>query len=142
MKINVLIADDEKEFIETLAQRLEVREISVTTVYSGESAIEAVEKNDFDVIILDVLMTGITGIDTLKQIKNIKPLTPVIMLTGAATVENAIQGMKLGAFDFLMKPANIELLIEKITRAHALKQAHENRIRQAEIETIIKTRGW
>lgn len=142
MKINVLIADDEKEFIETLAQRLEVREISVTTVYSGESAIEAAEKNDFDVIVLDVLMPGITGIDTLKQIKNIKPLTPVIMLTGAATVENAIQGMKLGAFDFLMKPANIELLIEKITRAHALKQAHENRIRQAEIETIIKTRGW
>ena len=142
MKINVLIADDEKEFIETLAQRLEVRDLSVTAVSSGESAIAMAEKVDFDVIILDVLMPEITGIDALKQIKNIKPLIPIIMLTGAATVENAIQGMKLGAFDFLMKPANIELLIEKINQAYKLKQAHEERIRQAEIENILKTRGW
>ena len=142
MKIKVLIADDEKEFVETLAQRLELRKLSVTSVYSGESAIEMAEKINFDVIVLDVLMPEITGIDALKQIKKIKPLTPVIMLTGEATVENAIQGMKLGAFDFLMKPADTELLLEKITQAYTLKQEHEERIRQAEIENIIKTRGW
>jgi len=142
MKIKVLIADDEKDFVKTLAQRLELRNLSVTPVYSGESAIEMAEKIDFDVIVLDVLMPETTGIDALKQIKKIKPLTPVIMLTGEATVENAILGMKLGAFDFLMKPADTETLLEKITQAYTLKQEHEERIRQAEIENIIKTRGW
>ena len=142
MKIKVLLADDEEEFIEALAQRLELRDLSVTTVFSGESAIAMAEKIDFDVIILDILMPEITGIDALKEIKKIKPLTPVLLLTGEATVENAIQGMKLGAFDFLMKPTDTELLIEKITQANALKQKHDERIRQAEIENILKTRGW
>jgi len=142
MKIKVLLADDEEEFIETLAQRLELRDISVTTVFSGESAIAMAEKIDFDVIILDILMPEITGIDALKEIKKFKPLTPVILLTGEATVENAIQGMKMGAFDFLMKPADTDLLVKKITQANALKQEHDERIRQAEIENILKTRGW
>lgn len=142
MKIKILIADDEKEFNETLSQRLEVRDISVTSVYSGKSAIAMAEKIDFDVIILDVLMPEITGLDALKHIKNTKPITPIIMLTGAATVENAIQGMKLGAFDFLMKPADIELLMEKIHTAYQFKQAHEERIRKAEIENILQTHGW
>ncbi len=142
MKIKVLIADDEKEFTDTLAQRLELRDLSVTAVYSGESAVEMAEKINFDVAVLDVLMPEITGIDALKKIKKIKPLLPVIMLTGEATVENAIQGMKLGAFDFLMKPADTELLVEKITKAWEIKHAHEERIRQAEIDKIIKTKGW
>ncbi len=142
MKIKVLLADDEEEFIETLAQRLELRDLSVTTVYSGESAIAMAEKVDFDVIILDILMPEITGIDALKEIKKIKPLTPVLLLTGEATVENAIQGMKLGAFDFLMKPTDTELLIEKISQANTLKHEHDERIRQAEIDNILKTRGW
>ncbi|MBU2454970.1 MAG: response regulator, partial [Proteobacteria bacterium] len=132
MKAKVLLVDDEKEFVETLAQRLELRDLSVTTVYSGESAIAISEKIDFDAIILDVLMPEMTGIEVLKEIKKIKPLTPIIMLTGEATVENAIQGMKLGAFDFLMKPTDTDLLVEKINQAYALKQSHEERIRQAE----------
>ena len=142
MKIKVLLVDDEKDFVDTLAQRLELRDISVTTVYSGENAIEMAEKIDFGVIVLDVLMPEVSGIDALKKITKMKPNTPVIMLTGEATVENAIQGMKLGAFDFLMKPADTELLVEKITQAYSLKHEHEERIRQAEIENIIKTRGW
>jgi len=142
MKIKVLLVDDEEEFIETLAQRLELRDLSITTVFSGESAIAMAEKIDFDVIILDILMPEITGIDALKEIKKFKPLTPVILLTGEATVENAIQGMKMGAFDFLMKPADTDLLVKKINQANALKQEHDERIRQAEIENILKTRGW
>jgi len=142
MKIKVLIVDDEKDFVETLAERLKLRDFSVATVFSGAGAIEIVEKIDFDVIILDVLMPEITGIETLRKIKTIKPLIPVIMLTGEATVDNAIEGMKLGAFDFLMKPADAELLAEKIAQAYAVKQEHGERIREAEINNIIKTRGW
>ncbi|MCP3898905.1 MAG: response regulator [Desulfobacteraceae bacterium] len=140
--MKVLLVDDEKDFVDTLAQRLELRDISVTAVYSGKNAIEMAEKIDFGVIVLDVLMPEVSGIDALKKISKMKPNTPIIMLTGEATVENAIQGMKLGAFDFLMKPADTELLVEKITQAYALKHEHEERIRQAEIENIIKTRGW
>ena len=142
MKIKVLIVDDEKDFVETLAERLKLRDFSVATAFSGAGAIEIVEKIDFDVIILDVLMPEITGIETLRKIKTIKPLIPVIMLTGEATVDNAIEGMKLGAFDFLMKPADAELLAEKIAQAYAVKQEHGARIREAEINNIIKTRGW
>ncbi|WP_300459013.1 response regulator [Desulfobacula sp.] len=142
MKTKILLADDEKEFIEMLAQRLELRDLAVTTVYSGKDAIELAEKIDFDVIILDVLMPEITGIDALQQIKKSKPFTPIIMLTGEASIENAIQGMKLGALDFLIKPADTELLIKKISQARKLKHEHEERIRQAEIENILRTRGW
>jgi len=142
MKIKVLIADDEKDFIETLAERLELRDFSVTTGFSGKEAIEIVEKIDFAVIILDVLMREITGMGALSKIKTIRPLTPIIMLTGEATVNNAIEGMKQGAFDFLMKPADTELLVEKINQAYTIKQEQEERIRQAEIEHILKTRGW
>ncbi len=142
MKIKVLIADDEKEFVDTLLARLEIRNFSVTAVYSGKAAIEMIEKLKFDVIILDVLMPEMDGIETLKLIKEKSPLTPVIMLTGEATVDNAIKGMKLGAFDFLIKPTDTERLAEKINQANAYKSEHEERIRQAEIENILRTKGW
>ena len=142
MKIKVLITDDEKEFVDTLSARLEIRNFSVTAVYSGKAAIEMIGKVNFDVIILDVLMPEMDGIETLKLIKEKSPLIPVIMLTGEATVDNAIQGMKLGAFDFLIKPTDTERLAEKINQANANKNEHEERIRQAEIENILRTKGW
>ena len=142
MKINVLIADDEKEFTDTLTKRLEMRDFKVTPVYSGEAAIEMSGNINFDVIVLDVQMPGITGIEVLKQIKGKNPLIPVIMLTGEATVDNAIKGMKLGAFDFLIKPTDTELLTKKLHQAYNLKNEQDERIRQAEIENILRTRGW
>lgn len=142
MKIKVLIIDDEVDFAETLAERLQLRNFSVTPVFSGETALAIINEIDFDVIVLDVMMPGITGIDLLKKIKKVAPLTQIIMLTGQATVNNAIQGMKLGAFDFLLKPADTDLLEEKIKEAHSIKVRHEERIRKAEIDSIIKERGW
>ena len=100
------------------------------------------KKKLFDVVILDVLMPGLSGIDTLRGIKKVRPLTEVIMLTGHATVETAIEGMKLGAFDYLMKPTEIEDLVGKITQAYQRKAEQEGRIRQATIDKIAKTRGF
>lgn len=142
MKIRVLLVDDEKEFIESLSQRLELREFDVKTSTSGDEALSLLQKEEFDVIILDVLMPNKDGITTLKEIKALNPLIHVIMLTGNATVENAIEGMKLGAYDYLMKPTETEDLVEKITGAYHLKREHAERIRQAEIQNIIKRRGW
>lgn len=142
MSIKVLLADDEKDFVETLAQRLEVRDFNVKTAESGDEAIGLIREHDFDVIVLDVLMPGKDGIETLREIKNLKSLLHVIMLTGNATVETAIEGMKLGAYDFLMKPTETEDLVEKITKAYKLKSEHDERIRNAEINNIVKRRGW
>ena len=142
MKISVLLVDDEKDFVETLAQRLEVRGFDVKTCLSGDEALNLIQEHEFDVIVLDVLMPGKDGIDTLRDIKIMKPLMHVIMLTGHAMVETAIEGMKLGAYDFIIKPSETTDLLDKITKAHKLKTEHEERIRKAEINGIIKRQGW
>lgn len=142
MKIKILLVDDEKEFTDTLAQRLAIRELNVDVAYSGESALELMEENTYDVVVLDVHMPGLSGNETLQRIKENTPLVQVVMLTGNVTVEKAITGMKLGAYDFLMKPAKTEDLIEKIKEAYELKKGHEERIHNAEINNIISRRGW
>jgi len=142
MKTRVLLVDDEKDFVETLAERLEMRGFDVKTSFSGDEALDLIQKHKFDVIVLDVLMPGKDGMETLKEIKKIKPLLQVIMLTGHATVETAIAGMKLGAFDYLIKPTQTMDLVHKIARAVILKTEHEERICKAEMEHIIKKRGW
>ena len=142
MKIRVLLVDDEKDFVESLAQRLQIREFDVKTSLSGDDALELIRKREFDVVVLDVLMPGKGGIETLREIKDLQPLLQVIMLTGNTTVATAIEGMKLGAYDYLMKPTETEELVDKITKAHALKTEHEERISKAEINNTIKRRYW
>jgi two-component system, OmpR family, response regulator CpxR len=142
MKIKVLLVDDEQQFVETLAQRLEARGFVVDTALDGDRCLTILKDKDMDLIVLDVLMPGKSGIDTLKEIKKLRPLTEVIMLTGHATVETAIDGMKLGAFDYLMKPTEINDLVAKITKAHARKAEHEDRIMQAKIKGIAQKSGW
>ena len=142
MNINVLLVDDEKDFVESLSERLQIRDYKVTTAFSGDEAIKLVENNDFDVIILDVQMPGKSGVETLKEIKNIEQLAQVIMLTGHATVKTAIEGMKNGAFDYLMKPTETDELIDMINKAFKLVTEQRDKISQAEINNILKKRGW
>lgn len=142
MSTRILIADDEKEFLEILAERLRTREFEVLEALDGEQAVAKVAENEVDVAILDVLMPNKDGLEALREIKAMKPLVEVLMLTGHATVETAIEGMKLGAYDYLMKPAELDDLVAKINRAAKRKSEHEDRIQQAEISRIVKTRGW
>lgn len=142
MSAKVLLVDDEKDFVEVLAERLETRGFEVRQAFNGDEAINLLNQQDADVVVLDVLMPGKDGLQTLSEIKRLKPLTEVIMLTGHATVETAIQGMKLGAYDYLMKPTETEDLVAKINKAYKLKSEHEERIRQAEVDRIVRTRGF
>jgi two-component system, OmpR family, response regulator CpxR len=142
MKISILLVDDEREFVDVLAQRLEVRGFEVSTSYSGDEAVAKVRERSPDVVVLDVVMPGTNGIDTLHEIKRLDPLVEVIMLSGQSTVQAAIDGMKLGAFDYLLKPTETEELVEKITRARGRKTGQEERIRQAEIANIVGRKGW
>jgi DNA-binding NtrC family response regulator len=142
MNTVVLLVDDETPFVETMTKRLTKRNLSVQTAFSGYEALDKLEKeNGVDVVILDVKMPGMDGIETLREIKKMRPLTEVIMLTGHATVETAIEGMKLGAFDYLMKPCNIEQLMAKVQEAKAKKAKHEDKITEARIKEIALRRG-
>jgi DNA-binding NtrC family response regulator len=136
MKKRILLVDDEKDFVETLAERLRNRDFHVTTAFSGKEALDTLEEYNFDVAIVDVKMPGLDGIETLKEIKKIKPLTEVLMLTGHGTVETAIEGMKHGAYDFLMKPCEMNTLLEKIGSACERKAEQEERIRRAMAERL------
>jgi DNA-binding NtrC family response regulator len=140
MKPRILIVDDEKEFADSLAERLTIRDYEVKTVFSGEDALEKVKGYDFDVVILDVVMPGIDGVETLREIKRIKPLTEVIMLTGHGTVETAVVGMSLGALDYVMKPCKTDELIAKIQRGYERKAEHEERIQEARVKHILVSR--
>lgn len=141
-KARVLLVDDEEMFVEMLAERLEARGLEVGKAFDGDQALERLKAKDFDVVILDVLMPGKDGIQVLREIKQLKPLTEVIMLTGHATVQTAIDGMKLGAYDYLLKPTETKDLLEKIQGAYKRKFEQEERIRQAEIQRITQSKGW
>ena len=138
---NVLLVDDEESFVETFSERLEMRNLEISKAFSGEAALEVLEKNHaIEVVILDVKMPGKDGIETLTEIKKKWPLVEVIMLSGHADVESAIDGMKQGAFDYLMKPCDIDQIIAKVTDAAAKKRDHEEKIIQARIKEITSRR--
>lgn len=142
MKIRILLVDDEQDFVESLAERLLLRDFDVVTTLNGIDAIKIVKDREFDVIFLDVKMPGMDGIEVLKQIKKLKPLPQVIMLTGNATVETAIEGMKVGAYDYIMKPVVTEDLIKLINKAYKIVEEQKEKIRKAEVDNILKKRGW
>ena len=139
MKTRILVVDDEQDFAEALSERLTIRDYDVTTAFTGQDAIAEITQFNFDIVVLDVKMPGTSGIDVLKEIKNRKPLTEVIMLTGNATVETAIEGMRLGAFDYLMKPCETDELMNKINRAYEKKAEHEEKIREARVKEIVSS---
>jgi DNA-binding NtrC family response regulator len=142
MKPIVLLVDDEVPFVETMTKRLSKRDLSIITAFSGEEALEMLSKNrNTDIVILDVKMPGMDGIETLKKIRNQFPLMEVIMLTGHATVESAIKGMKLGAFDYLMKPCEIEQLMAKVQEAAKKKRDHEEKIKEARVREALSAHG-
>ena len=115
--MKVLLVDDEKEFVTTLAERLELRGFQAQVATDGEAALEMIEADPPQIVILDVMMPGIGGLEVLKQIKNQGLLLPVILLTGRGSTKEGITGMQLGAEDYLMKPVDIEELIKKMYKA-------------------------
>ncbi len=133
-EIRVLLVDDELDFLETLAKRLEKRNVDVSCVTSGEEAIAHLKGQAVDVVVLDVKMPGMGGLEVLREIKKAYPLTEVIMLTGHASIEVAIEGMELGAFDYLMKPMEIDELLYKVQDAHKKKALQEEKIRHMTVK--------
>ena len=117
MDINILLVDDETDFVETMTKRFRIRKLPVTSACSGAEALKLIDEQDFDVVILDVRMPGMDGLEVLRQIRAKRPLTEVIMLTGHASLDAGMQGMSLGAYDYVLKPADFDELLDKVRRA-------------------------
>ncbi|TVQ98866.1 MAG: response regulator [Desulfovibrionales bacterium] len=130
--MRLLLVDDEERFRTTLAKRMQEKGIDVNTLDSGISALQYIQDYPVDVIVLDIKMPDMDGIETLNEIKKIKSGIEVILLTGHAAVDSAIEGMRLGAYDYLMKPCELEDLLEKILGAYKIKHARDVRLQQAE----------
>ena len=142
LKAKVLLVDDEEVFLTTLAERLEMRGMKVTTVTRGEDAVVTVDNQSFDLVVLDLSMPGIDGLETLKRIKAKQPDAEIIMLTGEGSIRAGIEAMKLGAEDFLQKPVNITKLVNKISEAKD-KRMHILQSKSVkEIEKILSTKAW
>jgi DNA-binding NtrC family response regulator len=139
----LLLVDDEAAFLDAMARRLKKRDFEIFTATSGMDAMELLSKEGehVEVVILDVKMPGMDGIETLAEIKRKFPLVEVVMLTGHATVPSAIDGMKQGAFDYLMKPCDMDVLVTKVGEAAAKKRRHEEKIIEARMQEIITRRA-
>lgn len=126
-QFSVLIVDDEADYVETLVKRLKDRGLDVEGVTNGKDALLAVERRDFDIVLLDVKMPGMDGIETLRHLKKRKPSTEVIMLTGHGSVESGIQGLQLGAYNYVMKPVPLDELLKQMQQAYERKLIEQDR---------------
>ena len=135
----ILVVDDEVDFTETIVNRLKKRNLDAEGVASGEAALALLKEKLFDVVLLDIKMPGgMDGIEVLREIKREQPLVEVLLLTGHASVETSIEGMKLGAFDYLLKPVKFEDLLLKMAAAFEKKTGHDKKIRDAKIQELIR----
>lgn len=128
--VRLLLVDDEKRFTETLGKRLTARGLFVETANSGPEALSALESRPFDVVLLDVRMPGMDGLEVLRALKKAHPLVEVILLSGNASINAAIEGMRLGAMDYLLKPADLEDVLAKVEEAFEKKKVNEERARE------------
>lgn len=137
--MKVLLVDDENEFVSTLEERLKLREIKARTAPDGKTALRMIQEEQPHVVVLDVLMPEMDGIQTLKEIKKIAPLVEVILLTGHANLELALEGIELGAFDYLIKSIGIDELLYKLEDAYKKISIQEEKIKH--IQKMMKSEG-
>jgi DNA-binding NtrC family response regulator len=134
----VLFVDDEADFMETILKRMQKRKVAAFGVRSGEEALAWLQQQTADIMVLDVRMPRMDGIQTLRAVKSVHPLIEVIMLTGHASLEIAREGMQLGAFDYLMKPIDLDELLYKLEDAYQKKTIQQHKIKN--IEGVIESR--
>jgi DNA-binding NtrC family response regulator len=134
--------DDEEDFVVVLAERLETRDLQVDTAGDGETAVAKAKEKAFDAIVLDMAMPGMNGIETLHALLEINPDLQIILLTGQATLKQAVEAMKLGALDLLEKPVDIETLVAKIDDAARKRSKLDDKRIQDKVSDILRKKGW
>ena len=134
----LLLVDDEERFRETLAKRLRETGYEVGGAAGGVEALDLLASGSFDIVILDIQMPGMSGLETLSEIRARHIGVEVIMLTGHGDVSSAVEGMRLGAYDYLMKPYEYEYLVVKIQEAFKIKKDRDERLRRAEEKAMLE----
>jgi len=142
LEANVLLVDDEEKFVEVLAQRMKTRGLKVDTSMSGEDAVKHAKDKDLDAIVLDLQMPGMSGLEALKKIKQENPDLQIIILTGHGTVQAGIEAMKEGAMDFIEKPVDLKVLLEKIKEAKQKRVLVIQKKHEEHVKEIMQTRSW
>jgi DNA-binding NtrC family response regulator len=135
----ILLVDDEVVFTQNMAKLLANRGYVVTAVNSGDAAIQALEEKDFDVVVLDLKMPGMDGITTLKEIKKLGLFTQTLILTGHGSIDTALEAIKLGAYDYLTKPCEIDELVGKIEGAWEKKDIEVKKDIQEKIRKVVES---
>lgn len=138
-KMKMMLVDDEERYLMTTQKLLERKGVEVLIAPGGKEALDLLKRHNVHVVVLDVKMPGMDGNETLKAIKALYPLVEVIMLTGHATVDSAIDGLKSGACDYLMKPADIDEILEKAMAAFERRQRLEEKIRIAQSKKYMRS---
>lgn len=138
-EMKMMLVDDEERFLSTTKKLLARKGYDIETAASGSEALEKLASQNIHVVILDVKMPGMDGIETLKALKRRFPLVEVIMLTGHATVESAVDGLKSGATDYLMKPTDIDDLVQKAEDAFEKRKRVEDKIRVAQARSFTRS---
>ena len=138
----VLLVDDEEDYVQVLADRLEARGLHVRKTHSGEETLGAARETVFDAIVLDMAMPGMNGLETLEGLLEINPNLQVILLTGRATLEQAVAAIRIGALDLLEKPAEIDNLVAKIELAATRRWSLEEKRIEDKVSDIIRKKGW
>jgi DNA-binding NtrC family response regulator len=141
MSEKVLLVDDEKDFLDAMQDRMTARGMQVTTAASAREALAIIEKDSFDAIILDFQMPEMDGMQALKAIKAKQPESQIILLTGYATLEKGVEAMKIGATDFIEKPADMEALATKIKKAKADRMLIAEKQQADKVLAAIKKYG-
>jgi DNA-binding NtrC family response regulator len=141
-KDRVLLVDDEVNFLEALAERMRMRGLEVTCAKSGREALTAVEGAIFDAVVLDLAMPGLDGLETLRRLRQMQPELQVMILSGRATVQTAVEATRLGATDIFEKPTDVDTLVQRIRSARAARLAHDDEVSQEHIDEIMRTKGW
>jgi DNA-binding NtrC family response regulator len=142
MAVKVLLVDDEKEFVDLLGERMSARGMEVSSTTSAADALKIAEEQTFDAIVLDLMMPEMDGLEVLKNLKAKRPELQVILLTGHGTIEKGVEAMRLGAMDFVEKPADLDALTEKIKKAQARKMILVERKVEEKLRDILTHKGW
>lgn len=138
----VLLVDDEPSFLEALAERMRMRGLDVSCATSGREALTAAETHVFDAVVLDLSMPGLDGLETLRRLLELHPDLQVMILSGRATVQTAVEATRLGAIDIFEKPTDVDTLVQRIRSARAARLAREDQAAQEQIDEIMRTKGW
>lgn len=138
----VLLVDDEESFLEVLAERMRSRGLDVTCATSGGQALREADLASFDAVVLDLAMPGLDGLETLRRLREKQPEIQVMILSGRATVQTAVEAIRLGAIDIFEKPTEVDTLVKRIRAARAARLAEQDQATQEQIEEILRTRGW